>query len=216
MPGSTHAPGNPPPPPSLTASTSLNTQVFTNTGGPPPQAGMGLLPKPMNVPPPPHLGSQHHQPRAGGGPNDYPVHRGDPFGNQRGSSIGSGRHASPPPRMGASSDRSGGAKSSDKPDRGGPTRKATSHREERRRDRSRELSRERERVRGSPPPARKRSRSPVRTRSRSPRRSTPSRSRSPPRRRARPAPRYSVSVPKFPLDLAASNVCSLKQRYSHM
>ena len=45
MPGSTHAPGNPPPPPSLTASTSLNTQVFTNTGGPPPQAGMPCLVK---------------------------------------------------------------------------------------------------------------------------------------------------------------------------
>ena len=212
-------PANPPQQqqPNLTPSTSLNASVFTNTGGPSHQPGMGLLPKPMNVPPP----QQHIQAARVGGSADFSGPR-DHFGgnHQRSSSIGSGRQSSPPPPSrsgGGAGDRSGPPRSSDRPDRGAPMRKTSSHREERRRrSRSRELSRDKGR---SPPPPRKRSRSPVRTRSRSPRRSSPSRSRSPrspPRRRARTAPRYNVSVPKHSLDLVASNLSSLKQRYSHM
>ncbi len=223
--------GAPPPTQSLTASTTLNTQVFTNAGGP--QGGHGLLPKPLNVPPPIHPGQQqqqqqqqHHQPRGGGGSNDFTGPR-DPFGNPRGmNSGGSGRQLNSSPNRSQSSV----AKSSDKPDRGapdrGPPRRGAgggAPREERRVERSRELSRDKERSRGSPPPAtshaRKRSRSPVRTRSRSPRRSTPSRSRSPrspPRRRARTTPRYNVSVPKISLNFPESNVFDLKHRYSHM
>ena len=211
--------GAPPPSQGLTASTTLNSQIFTNAG-PPPQGGLGLLPKPLNVPPPAHPGPQHHQPRGGGGSNDFTGPR-DPFGNPRGSSSGSGRPNNSPTRSLTGGGQGSAGKSSDKPDRGASRRGAGSGapREERRVERSRELSRDKERSRGSPPPARKRSRSPVRTRSRSPRRSTPSRSRSPrspPRRRARTAPRYNVAVPKISLHFPESNVFDLKHRYSHM
>lgn len=219
--------GAPPSQQGLTASTTLNSQIFTNAG-PPPQGGLGLLPKPLNVPPPAHPGPQHHQARGGGGgggSNDFTGPR-DPFGNPRGSS--SGRPNSSPARSltggGGGSQGSaagGGGKSSDKSaaDRGASRRGGAPRGEERRVERSRELSRDKERSRVSPPPARKRSRSPVRTRSRSPRTRTPSRSRSPrspPRRRARTAPRYNVSVPKMSLHFPESNVFDLKHRYSHM
>jgi hypothetical protein len=209
------------PPQSLTASTTLNTQIFTNAGSLP-QAGLGLLPKPLNVLPTAHAAPQHLQSRGGaaGGPGDFSGPRDHPFVNPR-AQGGGGRFNSSPTRGSGGGALGSISKGADKSDRGAPRKNASSgaHREERRRDRSRELSKDMERSRASPPPPRKRSRSPVRTRSRSPRRSSPSRSRSPrspPRRRARAGPRYSVAVPKMSLHFAESNVFDLRQRYSHM
>lgn len=184
---------------------SLNTLAFGGGGG----GGGGGIPQ-QHPPPPKYPGRDNRQ-------------MGQPMDRQMGGGRGGNQGVSDLQKMPASqksqAERQDSSSRSASRRDGAPSIGRIGESSSRQADRGRD-SRDREPRRGGgggSSPSRKRSRSPEPPRKTRARSRTRSRSRSPPRRRQRTSiPRYSVSVPKIPLNFPSSCVADLRKRYTNM